>query len=86
MRNGSTWNENSSLSGPEAAIHVVGTANDSAPDTGYVGELSIPLSMLPTSTDGYYHVMVMTHDGDTRDTFTWASNTNPTTWMLLKIK
>lgn len=83
---GSTWNENSSLSGPEAAVHVVGTANDSAPDTGYVGELSIPLSMLPTSTDGYYHVMVMTHDGDTRDTFTWASNTNPTTWMLLKIK
>ena len=83
---GSSWNENASVTGPEAAVHLVGAADDSAPDTGYVAELSIPMSMLPPAADGYYRVMVMTYDGESRDTFTWASNTNPATWMLLKIK
>ena len=54
---------------------------------GYVGELSLPVSVLPKgiSEDGCYRVMVTVVDAGAEDSFTWSEASDPSSWQLLRI-
>lgn len=80
------WKAGAGEKGIRFKCGIAGTVDDDFPDTGYFGELSIPRRLLPKSSDGFLRVMVVVHNGDTDDSFTWADSTDPSGWMLLKVR
>lgn len=83
--NAGSWALQDDARGITAAVTLVGTLDDTKPDSGYVAEVAVPKSLLPQTEDGYQRVMVIVHNGKSQDTFTWASNVVPSGWMLLKM-
>lgn len=83
--NAGSWKDSSTSSDVKVSIGTVGTIDDTMPDSGYIAELAIPKSLLPESSDGYQRVMVSVYTGKSFDTFTWASSSAPSGWMLLKM-
>lgn len=83
FRNNS-WKPLNDKNSPKGAIAVSGVIGDNFPDEGYVGEISLSKQVVPVPVDGYLRVMVVVHNSGVDDSFTWADEDDPSTWMLLE--
>lgn len=74
------------IPGIQCVTTVIGTPSDGRSDSGYVTEMSIPLSLFSKKgTDGML-IDVVVVDGTTQDTFTGANANSTARWMPVVLK
>ncbi|MGM9786356.1 MAG: hypothetical protein ACI3ZS_05910 [Candidatus Cryptobacteroides sp.] len=84
-KNDGVWKE-AEIPDVKIATTVVGTPSDGRSDSGYVTEISVPLSLFRNKGANGMLVDVVVVDGTSQDTFTGANANTTARWMPIILK